>query len=200
MADISRIISDAKQGKMFILLDDADRENEGDLIIAAELVNPQAINFMMTYGRGIICLSITEKLRQKLELGLLPKRNKGDYDTGFANSFDAKSGVTTGVSAYDRSLSINVAVKGDKDSICTPGHIFPVVEQPEGLKVRRGHTEASVEIMRMAGFKEPAAVICEIILPNGNMARFSDIESFSMEHQINVATVNDVIKYMNNGV
>ena len=197
---VKQIISDAMAGKIFIISDEVSRENEGDLTVAAELITPEIINFMITHAKGLVCLSITEKLRASLDLAMVPKRNRGQYDTGFATSFDAghKHEVSTGISAYDRAASIKAALTGDGNDLRTPGHIFPVVAQEGGLKVRRGHTEASVEVMRLAEFKEPAAVICEITNPDGKMARIPDIKKFAAEHGINIITTAELVEYIEN--
>ncbi len=193
-AGVQKIIEDAKNGKLFILVDEANRENEGDLVISAELVTAQEVNFMLIHARGVLCLAIEEDLREKLKLDLLPKRNSGKYATNFATSFDAV-GVETGVSAYERAKSIHVALMGDANIICTPGHINPLVAQKEGLRARRGHTEGSIAIMRLAGFKEPAAVICEIMKEDGYMAHLDDLKGFSIQHNINILHMSDLLDY-----
>ncbi|MBQ4874496.1 MAG: 3,4-dihydroxy-2-butanone-4-phosphate synthase [Rickettsiaceae bacterium H1] len=196
IAGVEQIIANAKIGKKFILVDEASRENEGDLVVAAELITPDIINFMITYGKGCICLTMTEKLRRKLGLDLLPKRNNRKYATNFATPFDA-SEVKTGISAHERAKSIKVALSGDKDLIATPGHILPLVAENEGLKIRKGHTEGSVEIMKLAGFNEPSAVICEIIKEDGTMARMPDLEKFAMKHDINILEMTSLSEYLN---
>ncbi len=195
---VSQIISDAQLGKPFIIVDEASRENEGDLVVAADKVTPDIINFMITECKGLVCLTITEKLRSSLELEMMPKRHSGKFDAAFTVTFDGVTnyGVGTGISASDRAKSIKLAISGNKESIRTPGHVFPLVAQEGGLKVRQGHTEASVEIMKLAGLDEPAAVICEIINPDGNMARFPDIERFATEHNINIISTTALVKYI----
>ena len=197
IANVEQIIKDVISGKMFILIDEENRENEGDLVVAAELITPEIINFMITYGKGCLCLTITETLQKKLELDLLPKRNSGEYATNFATPFDAND-VETGVSVYEKARTIKVALQGNKDLISTPGHMSPIVAQSEGLKVRKGHTEGSVEIMKLAGFNEPSAVICEIIREDGNMARMSDLKRFASTHGISILQMIDLLEYLGN--
>lgn len=195
IASVKQVVADVKAGKVFILVDEASRENEGDLVVAAEFITPEIINFMITYGRGGLCLAITEILQKKLDLSLLPKRNAGEYATNFVTSFDSMK-VKTGVSVYERERSIKDALKGDKNIICTPGHICPLVAHPKGLDVRKGHTEGSVEVMKIAKLNEPAAVICEILKEDGDMARMPDLERFALKHKINILQIADLITYM----
>lgn len=191
---IEEIIKDAKSGKCYILMDDEDRENEGDIIISAEFVTPEIINFMITHAKGLVCLAIQQKLADDLGLSLMTKNNNSRFETAFTTSIEAKNGVTTGISAYDRSCTILTAIKGNKDDIVTPGHIFPVVAKNGGVLVRAGHTEASVDISMLAGLN-PSAVMCEIINKNGTMARRDDLVIFAKEHDLKIGLIKDLIKY-----
>ncbi len=177
-------INEIRKGKMIILVDDEDRENEGDLTIAAEKVTPQAINFMARYGRGLICLAMAPELVDKLKLDLQPRRNESRFGTAFTVSIEAARGVTTGISAYDRATTILTAVKDDvtPEDISTPGHVFPLRARKGGVLVRAGQTEGSVDLCRLAGLK-PAAVICEIMRDDGNMARMPDLIEFAKKTQ-----------------
>lgn len=178
-------INEIRKGKMIILVDDEDRENEGDLTIAAEKVTPQAINFMARYGRGLICLAMAPELVDKLKLDLQPRRNESRFGTAFTVSIEAARGVTTGISAYDRATTILTAVKDDvtPEDISTPGHVFPLRARKGGVLVRAGQTEGSVDLCRLAGLK-PAAVICEIMRDDGNMARMPDLIEFAKKNTI----------------
>lgn len=189
-------IEEIKAGHMIILVDDEDRENEGDLTIAAEKITPEAINFMARYGRGLICLALSPEWVDRLNLPLQPKRNESKFGTAFTVSIEAAQGVTTGISAYDRATTILTAVQDDvkPEDISTPGHIFPLRARPGGVLVRAGQTEGSVDLSRLAGLK-PAAVICEIMRDDGNMARMPDLEGFAREHQLKIATIEDLIRY-----
>mgnify|MGYP006283402825 CR=1 FL=1 len=189
-------IEDIKQGKMIILVDDEDRENEGDLTIAAEKVTPEAINFMAKYGRGLICLALAPEWVEKLELPLQPQRNESRFGTAFTVSIEAAQGVTTGISAYDRATTILTAVedKVGPEDISTPGHIFPLRARDGGVLVRAGQTEGSVDLSKLAGLK-PAAVICEIMRDDGNMARMPDLEAFAEQHDLKIATIEGLIRY-----
>jgi 3,4-dihydroxy 2-butanone 4-phosphate synthase/GTP cyclohydrolase II len=181
---------------MVILCDDEDRENEGDLTMAAEKVTPETINFMAKYGRGLICLSLTEEKLQQLDLPLMVRDNTSPYQTAFTVSIDAKKGVTTGISAADRATTILTAIRDDckPEDLARPGHIFPLMAKKGGALVRTGQTEGSVDLARLAGFK-PAAVICEIMKDDGTMARMPDLKIFAEEHNIKIATIADLIKY-----
>jgi 3,4-dihydroxy 2-butanone 4-phosphate synthase/GTP cyclohydrolase II len=189
-------IQEIKKGKMIILCDDEDRENEGDLTMAAEKVTPEAINFMAKYGRGLICLSLTEEKVEQLKLPLMVMENTSPFQTGFTVSIDAKKGVTTGISAADRATTILTALRDDckPEDLARPGHIFPLRARKGGVLVRTGQTEGSVDLARLAGFK-PAAVICEIMKDDGTMARMPDLEIFAEKHHIKIATIADLIKY-----
>ncbi len=185
-----------KSGKMYILVDDEDRENEGDLTIAAEFATPEAINFMAKYGRGLICLPMSAELCDKLELPLMTTRNGSRFGTNFTLSIEAREGVTTGISAADRSTTILAAIGDDAKptDIVIPGHIFPLRAQPGGVLIRAGQTEGSVELSELAGLKS-AAVICEILNEDGTMARMPDLEIFAKEHNLPIVTIRDLIRY-----
>jgi 3,4-dihydroxy 2-butanone 4-phosphate synthase/GTP cyclohydrolase II len=189
-------IEEIKQGRLLILVDDEDRENEGDLTIAAEKVTPEAINFMAKYGRGLICLSLAPEWVDKLQLPMQPKRNESRFGTAFTVSIEAAKGVTTGISAYDRATTILTAVQDrvQPEDVSTPGHIFPLRARRGGVLVRAGQTEGSVDLSKLAGLK-PAAVICEIMRDDGNMARMPDLEVFAQEHGLKIATIEDLIRY-----
>jgi len=199
MPAISRIedaLKDLRQGKMIILVDEADRENEGDLVIAAEKVTPDAINFMARFGRGLICLALTEKKADELELPLMVSENTSNFRTAFTVSIEARRGVTTGISAADRATTILAAIADDAapEDLSRPGHIFPLRARAGGVLVRAGQTEGSVDLARLGGLK-PAGVICEIMNDDGSMARMHDLEKFSKEHGLKIVTTADVIKY-----
>ncbi len=198
VSKIEEVIEDFKAGKMVILVDDEDRENEGDLCIAAERVTPEAINFMAKYGRGLICLALTEEQVEKLHLPMMVSdaENKAPHGTAFTVSIDARHGITTGISAQDRAKTILTAIADDvrPDDLVRPGHVFPLKARRGGVLVRAGHTEASVDLARLAGLK-PAAVICEIMNEDGTMARMPDLERFARRHGIKIATIADLIKY-----
>ncbi|RUO64932.1 GTP cyclohydrolase II /3,4-dihydroxy-2-butanone 4-phosphate synthase [Pseudidiomarina planktonica] len=190
------IIADIKQGKMVILMDDEDRENEGDLILAADCVTPDAINFMARYGRGLICLTLTEERCQQLKLPLMVDRNNAPYATNFTVSIEAAKGVTTGISAADRSVTVQAAVaaQAKPEDLVMPGHVFPLKAKSGGVLNRAGHTEAGCDLSRLAGF-EPAAVIVEILNEDGTMARRPDLEKFAAEHDLKIGTIADLIEY-----
>lgn len=190
------IIADIKAGKMVILMDDEDRENEGDLIMAAECVDAAAINFMARYGRGLICLTLSEERCQQLRLPLMVEQNNAPYATNFTVSIEAAEGVTTGISASDRARTIQAAVaKNAKPSdLVMPGHIFPLKAKEGGVLSRAGHTEASGDLARLAGF-EPAGVLVEILKEDGSMARRADLELFAKEHNLKIGTIADLIEY-----
>ena len=193
---IEEAINDIREGRMVILVDDEDRENEGDLTIAAEKVTPEIINFMAKYGRGLICLPMTSDKIDSLELPLMVQNNTSQFQTGFTISIEARLGVTTGISAADRSTTILTAIKDDAkpDDLARPGHIFPLKARDGGAIVRAGQTEGSVDLARLAGLK-PAAVICEIMDDDGTMARMPSLEQFSEKHEINICTIADLIEY-----
>ena len=193
---IKEIIKDAKKGKMFILVDNKDRENEGDLVVAASKINPQKINFMAKHGRGLICLALTTQKVKKLNLPLMSLINKSRTQTAFTVSIESKKGISTGISAYDRAKTIKVAIKpssGKKD-IVSPGHVFPLVAKNGGVLERAGHTEASVDIAKLARLN-PSAVICEVMNEDGTMARYNDLIPFAKKHKLKVAKIEDLISY-----
>ncbi|MBI3398386.1 MAG: bifunctional 3,4-dihydroxy-2-butanone-4-phosphate synthase/GTP cyclohydrolase II [Deltaproteobacteria bacterium] len=193
---VEEAIKDIKEGKMVILVDDEDRENEGDLTIAAEKVTPEAINFMAKFGRGLICLTLTEEKADELDLRPMAAENTSPLKTAFTVSIDAKTGVTTGVSAHDRAYTILTAIKDGArpDELARPGHIFPLRARKGGVLVRTGQTEGSVDLARLAGLK-PAGIICEIMKDDGAMARMPDLEVFAKEHAIKIVTIADIIEY-----
>ena len=196
ISSIEEIIKDLQKGKMVIMVDDENRENEGDLIISAEKVDDKAINFMATHGRGLICLTLTEKRVQELNLPLMSQNNDTRDATAFTISIEAKEGVTTGISAQDRAVTIHTAINQSKtkDDIMSPGHVFPLVAREGGVLIRAGHTEASVDLSRLAGFI-PAGVICEIMNDDGTMARVPDLMKFSEKHNIKIGKIVDLIAY-----
>lgn len=193
---IEQAIEDIKAGKMVILVDDEDRENEGDLTIAAEKVTPEIINFMAKYGRGLICLSMTGEKLDSLNLPLMVKDNTSPFNTGFTVSIEARRGVTTGISAADRATTVLTAIADDTipSDLVRPGHVFPLRARKGGVMVRAGQTEGSVDLARLAGLK-PAGVICEIMNEDGTMARMPSLEQFSEEHGIGICTIADLIEY-----
>jgi len=196
VASIEEAIEDIRQGKMIILVDDEDRENEGDLTMAAEKVTPEAINFMAKYGRGLICLSLSPELVEKLELPLMVSDNKSPFHTAFTVSIEARDGVTTGISAHDRATTILAAVhpQAKPEDLVSPGHIFPLRARRGGVLRRTGQTEGSVDLARLAGLT-PAGVICEVMKDDGTMARMPDLEKFAAEHDLKIVTIADLISY-----
>ena len=196
IATIEEALEDLRAGKMVIVVDDEDRENEGDLVLAAEKVTPEAINFMAKYGRGLICLTLTPEDVERLQLPLQPRRHGTRFDTAFTVSIEARYGVTTGISAHDRAHTIRVAIdpRSGPEDIVTPGHVFPIRAREGGVLVRAGHTEASVDLARLAGLY-PAGVICEIMKDDGTMARLPDLEKFAAEHGLKIITIRDLIAY-----
>ncbi|MBL6860991.1 MAG: 3,4-dihydroxy-2-butanone-4-phosphate synthase [Candidatus Pelagibacter bacterium] len=193
---ISSIIQDAKKGKMFILVDDKNRENEGDLIIPASKCSSKSINFMAKHGRGLICLALTKKQIDNLKLPLMSPNNKSRMQTAFTISIEAKKGITTGISAQDRSKTIKTAInpKVKKSDIVSPGHVFPLVARNGGVLERAGHTEASVDISKLSNLN-PSSVICEVMNEDGRMARLNDLHKFSKKHKIKLASIEDLISY-----
>jgi 3,4-dihydroxy 2-butanone 4-phosphate synthase/GTP cyclohydrolase II len=196
LSSIDDVLEDARNGRMFILVDDEDRENEGDLVIPAQMATPQAINFMAMHGRGLICLALTRKRIEELGLPMMAGRNQSRHGTAFTVSIEAREGVTTGISAADRARTIAVAVDSSKNrtDIVIPGHIFPLMARDGGVLVRAGHTEAAVDLSRMAGLN-PAGVICEIMNEDGTMARLPDLIPFAKRHGLKIATIADLIAY-----
>lgn len=196
LSPIEDVIEDARNGKMFILVDAEDRENEGDLVIPAQMATPETVNFMAKYGRGLICLSMTKDRAQQLNLQLMSSTNQSRHQTAFTVSIEAREGITTGISAHDRARTISVAIdptKGERD-IVSPGHVFPLVARDGGVLVRAGHTEAAVDVARLAGLY-PAGVICEIMNEDGTMARLPDLIQFAQLHGLKIATIADLIAY-----
>jgi 3,4-dihydroxy 2-butanone 4-phosphate synthase/GTP cyclohydrolase II len=193
---IKEAIVDIRSGKMVVLVDDEDRENEGDLCMAAEFVTPEAVNFMARYGRGLICLTLTEENADKLRLMPMVRDNRSSFGTAFTVSIEAKRGVTTGISAADRATTIRAAVAGDAkpEDLVSPGHIFPIRAKRGGVLVRTGQTEGSVDLARLSGLK-PAGVICEIMKDDGTMARMPDLEIFAREFDLKIVTIKDLIDY-----
>ncbi len=196
LSPIEDIIEDARNGKMFILIDDEDRENEGDLVIPAQMATPDAINFMATHGRGLICLSLTRERTQQLGLPMMPQSHGQRLATNFTVSIEAAEGVTTGISAPDRARTITVAIDplSTEADIITPGHVFPLAARDGGVLVRAGHTEAGVDIARLAGLN-PSAVICEIMNDDGTMSRLPDLIGFAQYHGLKIGAIADLIAY-----
>ena len=192
------IIEDIRQGKMVILMDDEDRENEGDLIMAAECVTPKDINFMVTHARGLVCLPMTAERCKRLNLPLMVDNNGAQFSTNFTVSIEAREGVTTGISAADRARTILAAVAPDAtaNDIVQPGHIFPLIAKEGGVLNRAGHTEAGVDLPRLAGL-EPASVIVEILNEDGTMARGPELQEFAKKHDLKIGTIADLIEYRN---
>jgi 3,4-dihydroxy 2-butanone 4-phosphate synthase/GTP cyclohydrolase II len=190
------IIDEAKNGRMFILVDDEDRENEGDLVIPAQMATPEKINFMARHGRGLICLAMTKSRIDALGLDLMSRHNGTRHETAFTVSIEARDGVTTGISAADRARTIAVAIDSSKsrDEIVTPGHVFPLVARDGGVLVRAGHTEAAVDVSRLAGLN-PSGVICEIMNEDGTMSRMDDLVAFAQLHNLKIGTIRDLIAY-----
>ena len=195
-SSIDNLINIAKKGGMYILVDDENRENEGDLVIPASDASQKNINFMAKYGRGLICLSLTNKQVKKLNLSLMSPINKSRNQTAFTTSIEAKKGVTTGISAKDRAITIKTAIKSNvkKDDIISPGHIFPIISKEGGVLVRAGHTEASVDISKLAK-KNPSAVICEIMNEKGVMAKGKELFNFAKKHKLKIGKINDLIAH-----
>jgi len=196
VSSIEEVLEDLRQGKMIILVDDENRENEGDLTIAAEKVTPEAINFMAKYGRGLICLALSPTIVDQLQLSQMVYDNRSPYNTAFTTSIEARHGVTTGISAADRAHTILTAVQEDAkpEDLVQPGHVFPLRARRGGVLFRTGQTEGSVDLARLAGLK-PAGVICEVMNDDGTMARMPDLELFAEQHGLKIATVADIIKY-----
>ncbi|MEZ5938957.1 MAG: 3,4-dihydroxy-2-butanone-4-phosphate synthase [Hyphomonadaceae bacterium] len=196
ISPIEEIVEEARNGRMFILVDAEDRENEGDLIIPAQFATPDQVNFMARFGRGLICLALTRERAHLLDLDMMARENRESMKTAFTVSIEAKEGVTTGISAHDRAHTVAVAIDPTKsaDDIVSPGHVFPLVARDGGVLVRAGHTEASVDIARLAGLY-PAAVICEIMNDDGTMARLPELVSFAQLHGMKIGTIADLISW-----
>ena len=196
LASAEEIINEARNGRMFILVDDEDHENEGDLCIPAQMATPDAINFMATYGRGLICLAMTRERIEKLNLHPMTPNNGTRHETAFTVSIEAREGISTGISAGDRARTVAVAIdasKGPQD-IVTPGHVFPLIARDGGVLVRTGHTEAAVDVARLAGLN-PSGVICEVMKDDGTMARLDDLILFAQKHKMKIGTIRDLIAY-----
>jgi len=196
VASVDEIVAEAKAHRMFILTDDEDRENEGDLVIAADFATPEVINFMAHFGCGLVCLAMAPDLVDRLNLPMMTNNNGARFQTAFTVSIEAREGVTTGISAFDRAHTIKTAIdprKGPKD-IVSPGHVFPLKANPDGVLGRRGQTEGSVDVMRLAGLT-PAAVICEVMKDDGTMARMQDLVSFAAIHDMKIGTISDLAVY-----
>lgn len=196
LSTTEEIIEDVRNGKMIVLVDAEDRENEGDLVVPAQMVTPETINFMAKYGRGLICLALTEERSQQLDLSLMSSQNQSRHQTAFTVSIEAREGISTGISAHDRAHTVSVAIDPTKNAtdIVSPGHVFPLVSKPGGVLVRAGHTEAAVDIARLAGLYS-AGVICEIMNDDGSMARLPDLVQFAQLHGLKLGTISDLIAY-----
>src|SRR5688500_14948215 len=190
------IIDEARNGRMFILVDDDDRENEGDLVIPAQMATPDAINFMARHGRGLICLALTKERVDALGLQPMASSNRSRNETAFTVSIEAREGISTGISAADRARTIAVAIDAANgpEALVSPGHVFPLVARPGGVLVRAGHTEAAVDVARLAGLN-PSGVICEVMREDGTMARFDDLMEFAATHNLKIGTIRDLIAY-----
>ena len=196
ISSVEEIIDEARNGRMFILVDHEDRENEGDLVIPAQMATPDAVNFMATHGRGLICLTLTAERIEELGLPLMSTHNSSRHETAFTVSIEAREGVSTGISASDRARTISVAIDGSKGAadIATPGHVFPLRARRGGVLVRAGHTEAAVDISRLAGLN-PSGVICEIMNEDGTMSRLPELVAFAQRHNLKIGTISDLISY-----
>jgi 3,4-dihydroxy 2-butanone 4-phosphate synthase/GTP cyclohydrolase II len=196
LATVEEIINEASNGRMFILVDDEDRENEGDLVIPAQMATPDVINFMARHGRGLICLALSKARVDQLGLELMSRNNGTRHETAFTVSIEARHGVSTGISAADRARTVAVAIDSSKgrDEIVTPGHVFPLIAREGGVLVRAGHTEAAVDVARLAGLN-PSGVICEIMKDDGTMARLDDLIGFAEQHKLKIGTIRDLIAY-----
>jgi 3,4-dihydroxy 2-butanone 4-phosphate synthase / GTP cyclohydrolase II len=196
VSPIEDVIEDARNGRMFILVDDESRENEGDLIIPAQMATPDAVNFMARHGRGLICLAMTKERADQLNLEPMTRTNRSRNETAFTVSIEAREGITTGISAADRARTIAVAIDANHgpEAIVSPGHVFPLIARPGGVLVRAGHTEAAVDVSRLAGLN-PSGVICEIMREDGTMARLDDLMDFARAHGLKIGTIRDLIAY-----
>jgi 3,4-dihydroxy 2-butanone 4-phosphate synthase/GTP cyclohydrolase II len=196
LSPIEEVVEDARNGRMFILVDAEERENEGDLVIPAQMATPDAINFMAKHGRGLICLALAPERAKQLHLELMSRSNRARHSTAFTVSIEAREGVSTGISAHDRAHTISVAIDPTKDyrDVMTPGHVFPLVAKDGGVLIRAGHTEAAVDLARLAGLY-PAGVICEIMNDDGTMARLPDLIAFAQRHGLKIGTIADLIAY-----
>ena len=192
---IESAVDEIRNGQCVVIVDDADRENEGDVVMASELITPDAVNFMAKYARGLICVSISEQRAEKLSLNLMEKKNTGLHETNFTISVDKKRDTTTGISAFDRSKTIRALVNENSSSedFARPGHIFPIIGKEGGVLRRAGHTEASMDLAKMAGLK-PSGVICEIMAEDGNMLRGEDLDKFAKFHKLKIISIEDLIR------
>ncbi|WP_253302658.1 3,4-dihydroxy-2-butanone-4-phosphate synthase [Wolbachia endosymbiont of Psylliodes chrysocephala] len=197
ISSVEDVLEDARSGKLFILVDDESRENEGDLVILAEKVKPEHMAFMVRYGTGVVCLAMTKFHMKRLGLNFMEKKNIGENHTAFTTSIDARYGITTGVSAEDRTKTIHAAINkdGTQDDIITPGHVFPVIAHKGGVAQRAGHTEASVEMAKLVGF-DHSAVICELVNDDGSMMRLPQLLEFAEQHKIKLTTIDKLISYV----
>ncbi|WP_347303831.1 3,4-dihydroxy-2-butanone-4-phosphate synthase [Croceibacterium sp. TMG7-5b_MA50] len=196
LVSIEEIIDEARNGRMFILVDDEDRENEGDIIVPAQMATPDAINFMVTHGRGLVCLALSPQRVAQLQLEPMSRKNRSRMETAFTTSIEAREGISTGISAADRARTVAVAIDATKgaEDVVSPGHVFPLIAREGGVLVRAGHTEASVDISRLAGLN-PSAVICEVLNEDGSMSRLDDLIAFGRKHGLKIATIRDLIAY-----
>ena len=196
LVSIEEILTEARNGRMYILVDDEDRENEGDLIIPAQMATPDAINFMATHGRGLVCLALTKGRIEQLGLPLMTPNNRSRHETAFTVSIEAREGISTGISAADRARTVSVAIDATRgaDAIVSPGHVFPLAARDGGVLVRAGHTEAAVDVSRLAGLN-PSGVICEVMNDDGSMARLDDLIGFARRHGLKIGTIRDLIAY-----
>ncbi|MBA8756972.1 MULTISPECIES: 3,4-dihydroxy-2-butanone-4-phosphate synthase [Wolbachia] len=199
ISSVEDVLEDARSGKLFILVDDENRENEGDLIVLAEKIKPEHMAFMVRYGTGVVCLAMTKFHMKRLGLNFMEKKNIGGNHTAFTTSIDARYGITTGVSAEDRTKTIHAAINkdGTQDDIITPGHVFPVIAHKGGVAQRAGHTEASVEMAKLVGF-DHSAVICELVNDDGSMMRLPQLLKFAEQHKIKLTTIDKLISYVKN--
>ncbi len=199
ISSVEDVLEDARSGKLFILVDDENRENEGDLIVLAEKIKPEHMAFMVRYGTGVVCLAMTKFHMKRLGLNFMEKKNIGENHTAFTTSIDARYGITTGVSAEDRTKTIHAAINkdGTQDDIITPGHVFPVIAHKDGVAQRAGHTEASVEMAKLVGF-DHSAVICELVDDDGSMMRLPQLLKFAEQHKIKLTTIDKLISYVKN--
>ncbi|WP_353274549.1 MULTISPECIES: 3,4-dihydroxy-2-butanone-4-phosphate synthase [unclassified Wolbachia] len=197
ISSVEDVLEDARSGKLFILVDDENRENEGDLIVLAEKIKPEHMAFMVRYGTGVVCLAMTKFHMKRLGLNFMEKKNIGENHTAFTTSIDARYGITTGVSAEDRTKTIHAAINkdGTQDDIITPGHVFPVIAHKGGVAQRAGHTEASVEMAKLVGF-DHSAVICELVNDDGSMMRLPQLLKFAEQHKIKLTTIDKLISYV----
>lgn len=196
VADVETLIAELRAGHVVLLVDDENRENEGDLVVASEHVTAETINFMATHGRGLICIALTQEMADQMALSMQPKRHVDPHSTNFTVSIEARHGVTSGISAFDRAETVRVAVSEDvtPEDIATPGHIFPLIARPGGTLVRPGHTEAAVDLARLAGLR-PSGVICEVMLDDGTMARMDALEKFAHRFDLKIGRICDLIAY-----